>query len=82
MRKQAPHTLVTTPESLYILLTSTSGREMLQTVRTVIVEEIHALADNKRGAHLMLSLELGIDIGDVNLVCQLGSPRSIATFLQ
>ena len=55
---------------------------MLQTVRTVIVEEIHALADNKRGAHLMLSLELGIDIGDVNLVCQLGSPRSIATFLQ
>ena len=82
MRKQAPHILVTTPESLYILLTSTSGREMLQTVRTVIVEEIHALADNKRGAHLMLSLELGIDIGDVNLVCQLGSPRSIATFLQ
>ena len=57
MRKQAPHILVTTTESLYILLTSTSGREMLQTVRTVIVDEIHALAGNKRGAHLMLSLE-------------------------
>ena len=57
MRKQAPHILVTTPESLYILLTSASGREMLQTARTVIVDEIHALAGNKRGAHLMLSLE-------------------------
>ena len=57
MRKQAPHILVTTPESLYILLTSASGREMLQTVRTVIVDEIHALAGNKRGAHLTLSLE-------------------------
>jgi ATP-dependent Lhr-like helicase len=57
MRRQAPHILVTTPESLYILLTSTSGREMLQTVRTVIVDEIHALAGNKRGSHLTLSLE-------------------------
>jgi ATP-dependent Lhr-like helicase len=57
MRKQAPHILVTTPESLYILLTSDSGRELLQHVRSVIVDEIHALAGNKRGAHLMLSLE-------------------------
>jgi ATP-dependent Lhr-like helicase len=57
MRRQPPHILVTTPESLYILLTSASGREMLQTVRTVIVDEIHALAGNKRGAHLTLSLE-------------------------
>lgn len=57
MKKFPPHILVTTPESLYILLTAESGREMLKTVRNVIVDEIHALAGNKRGAHLMLSLE-------------------------
>ena len=57
MRKRPPHVVVTTPESLYILLTSRSGREMLRTTRTVIVDEIHALAPNKRGAHLALSLE-------------------------
>lgn len=57
MRRQPPHILVTTPESLYILLTAESGRQMLGAVRTVIVDELHALADNKRGAHLMLSLE-------------------------
>jgi ATP-dependent helicase Lhr and Lhr-like helicase len=57
MKRRPPHILVTTPESLYILLTSTSGREMLRTVRSVIVDEIHALAGNKRGAHLTLSLE-------------------------
>lgn len=57
MRKQAPHIVVTTPESLFILLTSESGREMLKTVQTVIIDEIHALAGNKRGAHLMLSIE-------------------------
>ncbi|MFS8608207.1 MAG: DEAD/DEAH box helicase, partial [Gammaproteobacteria bacterium] len=57
MRRTPPHILVTTPESLYILLTSESGRRMLSTVRTVIVDEIHALAGNKRGAHLALSLE-------------------------
>lgn len=57
MKRFPPHILVTTPESLYILLTSESGRKMLKTVRTVIVDEIHALAGNKRGAHLMLSLE-------------------------
>ncbi|ESS73125.1 putative ATP-dependent helicase Lhr [Methyloglobulus morosus KoM1] len=57
MKRFPPHILVTTPESLFILLTSESGREMLKTVRTVIVDEIHALAGNKRGAHLMLSLE-------------------------
>ncbi|MDE0510351.1 MAG: DEAD/DEAH box helicase [Gammaproteobacteria bacterium] len=57
MRRVPPHILVTTPESLYILLTSSSGRNMLQTVRNVIVDEIHALAPNKRGAHLALSLE-------------------------
>ncbi|HEX7028866.1 MAG TPA: DEAD/DEAH box helicase [Gammaproteobacteria bacterium] len=57
MRRKPPHILVTTPESLFILLTSESGRTMLQTVRSVIVDEIHALAGNKRGAHLALSLE-------------------------
>ena len=57
MRRTAPHILVTTPESLYILLSSDSGRRMLQTVRSVIVDEIHAMAGNKRGAHLSLSLE-------------------------
>ena len=55
--KEPPHIMVTTPESAYILLTSDSGRNMLRTVRTVIVDEIHALAGNKRGAHLSLSLE-------------------------
>jgi len=56
MLKLPPHILVTTPESLYVLLTSKSGRELLKTVRSVIVDEIHALAGNKRGAHLSLSL--------------------------
>jgi ATP-dependent helicase Lhr and Lhr-like helicase len=57
MRKNPPHIVVTTPESLYILLGSEGGRAMLATTRTVIVDEIHALAPNKRGAHLALSLE-------------------------
>jgi ATP-dependent Lhr-like helicase len=57
MRRKPPHILVTTPESLYILLTSAGGREMLKTVKTVIVDEIHALARDKRGSHLALSLE-------------------------
>src|SRR5438874_5518382 len=55
--KTPPHILVTTPESLYLLLTSESGRKMLATVRTVILDEIHAVVGNKRGAHLALSLE-------------------------
>src|ERR1700730_12511061 len=57
MRRRPPHIIVTTPESLYILLGSQSGRAMLATTRTVIVDEIHALAPNKRGSHLALSLE-------------------------
>src|ERR687897_199914 len=169
-----PSFVVTTPESLYLLVTSARGREALRTVETVIVDEIHAVARDKRGAHLALrlelpegeleavasaeqmadavetiaglvaqhrttlvfvntrrlaerlahqlgerlgddvvaahhgslskerryrvetrlragdlralvataSLELGIDVGPVELVCQIGSPRSIATFLQ
>ncbi|MGY6255026.1 DEAD/DEAH box helicase [Paraburkholderia caledonica] len=57
LKKRAPHILVSTPESLYVLLGSDSGRRMLCTVRTVIVDEIHALAGSKRGSHLALSLE-------------------------
>jgi len=56
MIKRPPHILVTTPESLYLLLTSVSGRDMLAGVSTLIVDEIHALAGNKRGSHLSLSL--------------------------
>src|SRR2546427_2266860 len=57
MRRNPPHIVVTTPESLYILLGSESGRKMLATTRAVIIDEIHAVAPNKRGAHLSLSLE-------------------------
>jgi ATP-dependent Lhr-like helicase len=57
MLKPPPHILVTTPESLYLLLTSERSREMLKTVRTVIVDEIHAMIESRRGAHLALSLE-------------------------
>jgi len=57
MLKRPPHILVTTPESLYILLTSDRSRAILRDVETVIVDEIHAVADDKRGAHLTLSLE-------------------------
>jgi ATP-dependent helicase Lhr and Lhr-like helicase len=57
MHKQPPHILVTTPESLYILLTSGRGRAMLQHARTLIVDEIHALAPSKRGSHFALSCE-------------------------
>jgi len=55
--KKPPHILVTTPESLYLLLTSESGRGMLRTVRTLILDEIHAVVDDRRGAHLSLSVE-------------------------
>ncbi|HYL95953.1 MAG TPA: DEAD/DEAH box helicase, partial [Terriglobales bacterium] len=57
MLKRPPHILVTTPESLYILLTAEKSRAILHDVETVIVDEIHAVADDKRGAHLTLSLE-------------------------
>ena len=57
MLRRPPHVLVTTPESFYLLLTSERGRAMLRTVRTVICDEIHAVARDKRGAHLALSLE-------------------------
>ncbi len=57
MLKRPPHILVTTPESLYILLTAEKSRAILRAVETVIVDEIHAVADDKRGAHLAISLE-------------------------
>jgi len=57
MTRRPPHILITTPESLYILLTAERSRAFLRTVRTVIVDEIHAVAGDKRGAHLALSLE-------------------------
>jgi len=56
MGKERPHVLVTTPESLYILLTAEKPRDMLRTTRTIIVDEIHAVADDKRGSHLALTL--------------------------
>src|SRR6516225_2553093 len=56
MIKRPPHILVTTPESLFILLTAERSREFLKTVKTIIIDEIHAMADDKRGAHLALSL--------------------------
>jgi ATP-dependent helicase Lhr and Lhr-like helicase len=55
--KKPPHILVTTPESFYLLLTSESGRKVLATVRTLIVDEIHALVGNRRGSHLSISME-------------------------
>src|SRR5690348_724090 len=57
MLVRPPHILVTTPESLYILLTAERSRAILRNIETVIVDEIHAVADDKRGAHLALSLE-------------------------
>ena len=57
LAKRPPHILITTPESLYILLTSESGRRGLKHVHTLILDEIHAVADDKRGAHLALSVE-------------------------
>src|SRR5438552_1225137 len=55
--RKPPHVLVTTPESLYLLLTSVSGRKVLGTVRTLIVDEIHAVVANRRGSHLALTME-------------------------
>src|SRR5262249_56283923 len=57
MVRRPPHILITPPESLYILLTAARSREFLKSAETIIVDEIHAVADDKRGAHLALSLE-------------------------
>lgn len=56
MIKTPPHILITTPESLYLMLTSQSGRKILRTAKAIIIDELHALIDSKRGAHLMLSV--------------------------
>ena len=56
MAKKPPHILITTPESLYLLLTAKSGQSMLKTAKAIIIDELHAMIDTKRGAHLMLSL--------------------------
>jgi len=56
MAKNPPHILITTPESLYLLLTSKSGQQMLKTAKAIIIDELHAMLDTKRGAHMMLSL--------------------------
>src|SRR5207344_421688 len=57
MLRTPPHILVTTPESLYLLLTAERPRQMLRTARVVIVDEVHAVVQSRRGAHLALSLE-------------------------
>jgi len=67
MIRKPPHILVTTPESLYILLTSESGRHMLKSVHSVIVDEIHAVAASKRGSHLALSLQRLEHLSEHNL---------------
>ena len=59
MLRKTPHILITTPESLHILLTSVRGRTIFSALRAVIVDEIHAVAGTKRGSHLALTLEIG-----------------------
>ena len=56
MVRKPPHILIITPESLYLMLTSKTGQNILATAKAVIIDELHALVDTKRGAHLMLSL--------------------------
>ena len=86
MRRQAPHVVVTTPESLYILLASESGRKMLATTRMVIVDEIHALVPDKRGTHLALTLArldalAGRSLNRIGLSATQKPVESIARFL-
>ncbi len=86
MVKTPPHIFVTTPESLYILLTSEGGRRMLSNVQTVIVDEIHAVVTNKRGAHLSLSLErlealVGRPITRIGLSATQNPIEDVARFL-
>jgi ATP-dependent Lhr-like helicase len=86
MLRRPPHILVTTPESLYILLTSEGGRRMLAAIETVIVDEIHAIADDKRGAHLTLSLErldalVGRPVPRIGLSATVTPIDTIASFL-
>jgi ATP-dependent Lhr-like helicase len=86
MGKEAPHILVTTPESLYILLTTEKAREMLRSVRTLIVDEIHALADDKRGSHLALSIArlehlCGRPLQKIGLSATVSPIEAVAEFL-
>lgn len=86
MARRPPHIVVTTPESLYILLGSEAGRRMLATTRTVIVDEIHAVAPNKRGSHLALSLErlrvlCGGDLLRIGLSATQNPIQEVARFL-
>ena len=86
MIKHPPHILITTPESLYLLLTSLSGRDMLKTARTVIVDELHAVLSSKRGAHLFLSLArldalCGGHVRRVGLSATVNSPEEAARHL-
>ena len=86
MGKHAPHILVTTPESLYILLTAAGPRKMLASVRTLIVDEIHAVADDKRGSHLALSIArlealTGKPVQKIGLSATVSPIEEVARFL-
>src|SRR5262249_18722473 len=86
MSKEAPHILVTTPESLYILLTAERPRQMLRSVRTLIVDEIHAVADDKRGSHLALSIArlealVGRPLQKIGLSATVSPIEEVARFL-
>ncbi len=86
MIRRPPHILVTTPESLYLLLTAERGRAMLRTVRTLIVDEIHAVADDRRGSHLALSMErlqrlTGIRLTRIGLSATQKPIEDVARFL-
>src|SRR6266849_11051563 len=86
MTKRPPHIIVTTPESLYILLTSEGGRRMLETTRTLIVDEIHAMVGDKRGSHLALSIErlqalVGDDLVRIGLSATQKPIEEVARFL-
>ncbi len=77
MVKRPPHILVTTPESLFILLTAKRGRETLRSARTVIVDEIHAAAGDKRGAHLALSLERLESLAGAGMLQRIGLSATV-----
>ncbi|MDR1693043.1 MAG: DEAD/DEAH box helicase [Oscillospiraceae bacterium] len=86
MAKHPPHILITTPESLYLLLTAKSGREMLKTAEAVIVDELHAMIDSKRGAHLTLSLArldtlCGKELQRIGLSATIDPPLDAARYL-
>src|SRR6266566_6794108 len=86
MIRKPPHILVTTPESFYLLLTSLSGRKLLATVRTLIVDEIHAVVGNRRGSHLALTMErlaalVGGPLQRIGLSATQKPIREVAKFL-